>query len=117
MHGVDWLREASIQAVSRRMRLSWNAIDCIIQRAVRRGLTRCPPAPSKHLGVDEVSFSGQHEYITLVGKSRECAKTPTSSSPGVCARWASIPRRTKAWSSSATMRMDVGSGLIEWRSF
>ncbi|WP_415872227.1 helix-turn-helix domain-containing protein [Burkholderia ubonensis] len=57
MHVLDWLREASIQAVSRRVRLSWNAIDGIMQRAIRRGLTRCPPAPSKHLSVDEVSFS------------------------------------------------------------
>lgn len=29
---IDWLREASVAAVSRRMGLSWNAIDGIMQR-------------------------------------------------------------------------------------
>lgn len=66
MHVLDWLREASIQAVSRKLQLSWNAIDGILQRAVKRGLARHHPMPSKRLGVDEVSFNGKREYITLV---------------------------------------------------
>ncbi|WP_241085961.1 helix-turn-helix domain-containing protein [Candidatus Vondammii sp. HM_W22] len=37
---IDWLKEASISAVSRLMGLSWNAIDGIMQRAVKRGLAR-----------------------------------------------------------------------------
>ncbi|MEJ1438209.1 MAG: helix-turn-helix domain-containing protein, partial [Candidatus Sedimenticola sp. (ex Thyasira tokunagai)] len=37
---IDWLKEASISALSRLMGLSWNAIDGIMQRAVRRGLVR-----------------------------------------------------------------------------
>jgi transposase len=66
MHALDWLRESSIQAVSRRLQLSWNAIDGILQRVVKRGLARRTPALSKYLGVDEVSFSGRRDYITLV---------------------------------------------------
>jgi transposase len=31
---IDWLKEASISAVSRLMVLSWNAVDGIMQRAV-----------------------------------------------------------------------------------
>jgi transposase len=34
---IDWLKEASTLAVSRLMKLSWNAIDGIMQRAVERG--------------------------------------------------------------------------------
>jgi transposase len=37
---IDWLKEASILAVSRRMRLSWDQIDGVMRRAVRRGLER-----------------------------------------------------------------------------
>ena len=37
---IDWLQEASTAAVSRLMRLSWNAIDGMMQRAVKRGLSR-----------------------------------------------------------------------------
>ena len=35
---IDWLKEASTLAVSRQMKLSRNAIDGIMQRAVKRGL-------------------------------------------------------------------------------
>lgn len=66
MHVLDWLREASIQAVSRQLGLSWNAIDGILQRAVKRGLARRTPSPAKHVGVDEISFKGRQEYVTLV---------------------------------------------------
>jgi transposase len=37
---LDWLKEASIQAVARQLSLSWNAIAGIMQRAVTRGLAR-----------------------------------------------------------------------------
>jgi len=38
---IDWLKEASTLAVSRLMKLSRNAIDRIMQRAVVRALSRC----------------------------------------------------------------------------
>ena len=37
---VAWLKEASIQAVSRQLRVSWSSIDRIIARAVARGMAR-----------------------------------------------------------------------------
>ena len=37
---IDWLRDSIEAAVSREMRLSWSAIDRIMQRAVKRGLER-----------------------------------------------------------------------------
>jgi len=37
---IDWLREANLTAVSRRLRASWDELDGIQQRAVRRGLAR-----------------------------------------------------------------------------
>lgn len=63
---IDWLREASIAAVSRRLGLSWNAIDGIMQRAVRRGLERRADVEANHLGVDETSFRKRHDYVTIV---------------------------------------------------
>ena len=41
---IRWLKEASVQAVAQRMRLSWNAADGIMQRAVARGLAAPPGA-------------------------------------------------------------------------
>jgi len=54
---IDWLKEASISAVSRLMGLSWNAVDGIMQRAVARGLSRREQRCVAHLGVDETAFS------------------------------------------------------------
>lgn len=63
---IDWLKEASVLAVSRRLELSWNAIDRIMQRAVRRGLQRRVSAQPERIGVDETSFRKRHEYVTVV---------------------------------------------------
>ena len=53
---IDWLKEASTSAVARLMGLSWNAIDGIMQRAVKRGLERREKTCARHPGVDETAF-------------------------------------------------------------
>ncbi len=63
---IRWLKEASVQAVARRMRLSWNAADGIMQRAVARGLARRRPEEVRRLSVDETSFRRRHRYVTVV---------------------------------------------------
>ncbi len=63
---IDWLKEATIFAVSRLMNLSWNAIDGIMQRAVQRGLSRRAESSPTHLGVDETSFRKRHDYVTII---------------------------------------------------
>ncbi|MGE8450034.1 MAG: helix-turn-helix domain-containing protein, partial [Pseudomonadales bacterium] len=52
---LDWLRETTIHAVSRRLGLSWSAIDGILRRAVARGLLRRGIACDAHICVDEVA--------------------------------------------------------------
>ena len=63
---IRWLKEASVQAVAQRMRLSWNAADGIMQRAVARGLARRPEQAVRHLSVDETAFRRRHQYVTVV---------------------------------------------------
>ena len=63
---IDWLKEASTSAVSRLMGLSWNAIDGIMQRAVKRGLSRREEVNPTHIGVDETAFRKRHDYVTIV---------------------------------------------------
>ena len=63
---IGWLLEASVQAVARRMRLSWNAVDGIMQRAVARGLARRKTEAVRRLSVDETSFRRRHQYVTVV---------------------------------------------------
>ena len=63
---IDWLREASVLAVSRRLRLSWTAVAGIMERAVRRGLARREMQAPRRLSVDETSFKRGHKYVTVV---------------------------------------------------
>ena len=63
---IDWLREATVSAVARRMRLSWDEVWGIQKRAVRRGLERRGPLEPIFVGVDEKSFRRRHHYATLV---------------------------------------------------
>ena len=63
---IDWSLEASISAVARRMRLTWDEIDGVKQRAVERGLARRELEEIRHVGVDETSFQKRHEYVTVV---------------------------------------------------
>jgi transposase len=63
---IDWLQEASINAVARRLRVSWNAVDRIMQRAVQRGLGRRGALSLRRLSVDETAYRKRHDYITVV---------------------------------------------------
>jgi transposase len=63
---IDWLKEASLSAVSRMLGLSWKEVATIQDRAVKRGLSRRALELPSQLGVDETSFQKRHEYVTVV---------------------------------------------------
>ena len=63
---IDWLREANVRAIARRLRLSWDQVSGIQARAVKRGLARRESKPPTQIGVDETSFQKRHEYVTVV---------------------------------------------------
>lgn len=63
---IDWLKEASISGVARLLRMSWDEVDGIMQRAVERGLERREQEVAPRIGVDETSFAKRHEYVTVI---------------------------------------------------
>ena len=63
---IDWLHEASFSAVARLLGMSWDEVDGVQRRAVRRGLQRRESEPLRHIGIDETSFQKRHEYVTVV---------------------------------------------------
>ena len=70
---IDWMKEASLSAVCRLLKISWDSAASIQERAVYRGLKRRGRLTPKRLGVDETSFQKRHEYVTIVseqGKNR-----------------------------------------------
>jgi len=67
---VDWASEASILALTRRFKLSWNAIDGIIKRAVKRGLQKRRKVSCLHLFVDETCIAKPREFITVLSNQK-----------------------------------------------
>ena len=63
---IEWLKAASQKAVAGLLRLSWDEIHGIMERAVKRGLERRQAEPVTQLGVDEKAFRKGHHYLTLV---------------------------------------------------
>jgi transposase len=60
------LREMSIAAVSRRMGISWDSIDGIMQRAIDRGMKSREAFTARYIGIDEKSTKKRHTYFTIV---------------------------------------------------
>lgn len=63
---ISLLQEMSISAVARTLKLSWDQIDGIMQRAIDRGLALRKDRIVKHVGIDEKSFKKRHKYVTVV---------------------------------------------------
>jgi transposase len=64
---IGWLKEASVNAVSRQLNLGWDAIDGIMERAVARGLARRDTTGLyPDLDVDETAFRKRHDYVTVI---------------------------------------------------
>jgi len=63
---IEWLKEASQQAVGEQLGLSWDEIHGLMERAVKRGLRRREAEGVSKIGVDEKAFRKGHSYFTLV---------------------------------------------------
>src|SRR5580698_378784 len=63
---IEWLKAASQKAVAGLLKLSWDEIHGIMERAVQRGLQRQQREPISQLGVYEKAFRKGHSYLTLV---------------------------------------------------
>jgi transposase len=61
-----WLYDSPISAVAENLNLSWDEVDGIMQRAVKRGLERRGQTKVRNLGIDETSFKKGHKYVTVV---------------------------------------------------
>jgi transposase len=63
---IEWLKAASQKAVGGLLRLSWDEIHGIMERAVQRGLGRRQAELVSEIGVDEKAFRKGHSYLTVV---------------------------------------------------
>lgn len=110
---IDWLQEASVSAVTEAFGLSWEAVDGVMQRAVRRGLARRKKTLPKHVAVDETSFQKRHEYVTVVLDRKESTVTHVADGRGretLDEYWTQFSKEELATIESVTM--DMWGGYI-----
>jgi transposase len=63
---IAWLKEATPAAVARRLGLTWEETNGMVERAVRRGLARRPSMVGRRLGIDEHSYLKHFQFVTMV---------------------------------------------------
>lgn len=63
---ILWLQSDSTKTVAENFGLSWDEVDGIKARAVKRGLERREKTTPKHIGIDETSFKKRHQYVTVI---------------------------------------------------
>jgi len=69
---IIWLQDSPISKVAENFNLSWDEVDGIMQRAVKRGLSRRKEQAVINMGIDETSYQKGHEYATiLLDKDRD----------------------------------------------
>ena len=63
---IQWLLDNSISTVAKNLNLSWDEVDGIKSRAVKRGLARRKKSYPKNIGIDETSYQKHHNYVTVI---------------------------------------------------
>jgi transposase len=63
---IAWLKEATPAAVARRLGLTWEEANGIVERAVKRGLARRASHAARYLGIDEHSYLKHFQFVTMV---------------------------------------------------
>jgi transposase len=63
---LSWLKISTVDAVRKQLKLSWNAVDGIMTRALARSCPDKKPLSARHMNVDEVAFKKGHRYITVI---------------------------------------------------
>jgi len=67
---IMWLKVASFSAVAKGLDLTWDQVDGIQRRAVRRGLARRARVCPERICVDETSYRTGHDYVTIVSDQK-----------------------------------------------
>ncbi|ORM58793.1 ISL3 family transposase [Pantoea rodasii] len=110
---LSWLKISTVDAVRKQLSLSWNAVDGIMMRAVKRGLARIKtPLSSRHMNVDEVAFKKGHQYITVISdrEGRALALNDDRGTESLARYLRSLTDRQQA--SIKTFSMDMNAGYI-----
>jgi len=63
---LSWLKATTIAAVARELDITWDQVDGVMERAVKRGLARREVRTITNLSIDETSMMEGHDYVTVL---------------------------------------------------
>lgn len=94
------------------LRLDWDSVQRIVERAVARGLARRETTTVRHVGLDEKSFGRGQDYVSLMtdlDEHRVLEVVPDRDTPSAVALWETLPegQRTKVEAAA----MDMGANF------
>lgn len=106
------LASASLTQAAGLLRLDWDSVQRIMDRAVARGLARRSTDEVTRVGLDEKSFGRGHSYVSLMTDhkpARVLEVVPERTTEAAVALWESLPepQRKKVMAAS----MDMGAGF------
>lgn len=110
---LSWLKISTVDAIRKQLKLSWNAVDGMMMRAVKRGLARIKkPLAARHMNVDEVAFKKGHRYITVISdrEGRALALTDDRGTESLAGYLRTLTDRQL--DSVKTFSMDMNAGYI-----
>lgn len=85
---------SSVSAAATLLRLGWDSVQHIMERAVDRGLARREVDEVKHVGIDEKSFGRGQDYVSLMtdlDASRVLEVVPGRDEEAANKLWKSLP--------------------------
>jgi transposase len=88
--------------------LGWEQVNGVMQRAVRRGLSRRQAEPMRYVGIDEKCIARGHTYATVLTDlegSRIWEVTPGRKEADAAAAWASLTQEQKEAVEAVAMDM------------
>lgn len=57
---------SNLKSATELIGINWDTLNCIMNRAVERGLLRRTLSNIEHIGIDEKQFSSGHDYISIL---------------------------------------------------
>ena len=102
---------ASISAAAHLLRLDWDGLQRIMERAVNRGLARRSLEGITHVGLDEKSFGKGHDYVSLMSdltQRRVLEVVPERTIEAAESLWKSLPPEQRQNVQAAAMDMSAG---------
>lgn len=110
---ISLLKATSIAAVAKELDITWDQVDGVMDRAVKRGLARRPVPTITHLSIDETSMMKGHDYVGVLtdGDSGIVVEVLPDKDKETVVKWIT-GQKPESLAAIETISMDMCPGFI-----